>query len=1064
MVVPEASSLSASAPAFLPAPTADGAPIAAPPPSAAPQFRERGRGRGRGSGAKRGGDRAADRKANNTGGNARNVSVPASATNETPVAPSTAAAAPAAAAPVPILTTHAPAPSAQREREAKHAANQTELGAQIVARLMKNTYECMICIQSIGRQAKIWACVQCYALFHFTCITKWSKSAGEMSSWRCPGCQYVNVARPDASCFCRKQTDPEFNPYLVPHSCGELCGKPRAGSDCPHVCSIVCHPGPCPPCAAIGPMRMCFCGRTTYRTRCGERDDGRSCKQPCKRKLNCGRHECQDVCHKGECAKCTVKHDRMCYCGRKTKEMLCGTETPDFTLSKEVGRHFSCTEPCGRPLLCGKHMCTQPCHPGECATCALLPDMVRTCPCGKTAIEQLLPQGRRTCEDPIPTCPSVCGRKLACGLHTCKRLCHRGECGDCRESVVHSCRCGRNSVTTECHAVNVLKRVYTCQSTCQHLRSCGRHQCNVRCCPTMRDPTDPDGMHVCRLVCGKLLKCGLHKCDMACHKGRCGPCVNSQFDDYVCRCGATTMRAPIACGTPIPQCPNTCTRDHGCTHAPNHLCHNDAECPRCVHLVQRWCVGHHELRANVPCYLREVSCGKHCGRPLACRQHTCARLCHGGACESHDGSMQTCGQVCGAPLRHCAHRCNSPCHPGVGCSPGPCKQTVRITCLCGRRTGDAPCNRGGATAEEVEENEAAARARHLDCDDLCETEKRNKRLAEAFGKLGADKPTETYRWPPDFVQLCQSVPAFVVQVEKKFAELLQGSNSTVALNVQTRVPRRIIEEMARAYRLEPAPHPEPDRFVSVARTRESRFPYPLLSTQLKAGKPKTICAIHIHDLSPDVRTLDLVTAFAPFDGKYHLKWVDDANALAVFTSLDDMRAALSTLMNGRFKVREFQEGSLPQVDELLLATTQDKKPTTHSAYVLLQSKKTAAPVGGAGAAAAKKERYALNAEEAVEYKNFFSPLNDGPAPALAPAAAVPAAAAAPIAASAPPAEGRTPISSWPAPNLDKHAAEAQPASVPVPVPVPAAASLPPGAQGSDGWEALASSTGGAGAP
>ena len=138
--------------------------------------------------------------------------------------------------------------------------------------------------------------------------------------------------------------------------------------------------------------------------------------------------------------------------------------------------------------------------------------------------------------------------------------------------------------------------------------------------------------------------------------------------------------------------------------------------------------------------------------------------------------MQSCGQVCGAPLRHCAHRCVAPCHPGAGCSTAPCKQTVRISCLCGRRTGDAPCGRGGNTTEEVEENEAAARARHLDCDDLCETERRNKRLAEAFGKLGADKPTETYRWPADFVQLCQSVPAFVVQVEKKFAELLQVQN------------------------------------------------------------------------------------------------------------------------------------------------------------------------------------------------------------------------------------------------------------------------------------------------
>ena len=49
------------------------------------------------------------------------------------------------------------------------------------------------------------------------------------------------------TCFCRKVKNPDRNPYVIPHSCGEVCGKYR-GINCTHPCTLDCHPGPCPPC------------------------------------------------------------------------------------------------------------------------------------------------------------------------------------------------------------------------------------------------------------------------------------------------------------------------------------------------------------------------------------------------------------------------------------------------------------------------------------------------------------------------------------------------------------------------------------------------------------------------------------------------------------------------------------------------------------------------------------------------------------------------------------------------------------------------------------------------
>lgn len=74
--------------------------------------------------------------------------------------------------------------------------------------------------------------------------------AGAQASWGCPKCRtgYLPTEVPtEYRCFCGKQKDPPADPWLAPHTCGDICGKHLA-SGCDHTCVLLCHPGPCPPC------------------------------------------------------------------------------------------------------------------------------------------------------------------------------------------------------------------------------------------------------------------------------------------------------------------------------------------------------------------------------------------------------------------------------------------------------------------------------------------------------------------------------------------------------------------------------------------------------------------------------------------------------------------------------------------------------------------------------------------------------------------------------------------------------------------------------------------------
>ncbi|KAH3756139.1 NF-X1-type zinc finger protein [Pelomyxa schiedti] len=546
-------------------------------------------------------------------------------------------------------TTTTTVPTGSSAARTTECVEQSTLCAQMTKKIETNSYECMICFEVIPRTADIWSCGKCWGLFHIQCIKKWKETSNQQAptphtidailhpppkvdtrNWRCPTCRYEFLTPPKSSCYCGKvENASSHNLYALPHSCGARCGRSRVGTPCPHECTLVCHPGPCPPCPALGPVRNCFCGRTKYATRCSDIDNGQSCGAICGQSLNCLKHTCASPCHPGKCKPCPEAVEQKCYCGRVTESRACGTGSLDQSQGED--RYFCCNQVCDKQLDCKNHNCKKLCHAGPCGDCELLPSQVTTCPCKSVPLYRLLKEERKSCLDEIPTCGRPCNKKLECG-HNCLACCHTGPCPPCTTEVHVYCRCKSTTALRPCTS----KNIPVCNKPCEVMKSCGRHLCRTVCCPS-RCAEDIPGNHVCRIVCNKQLECRKHKCEILCHLGPCPSCFKVKMEEVSCRCGKTVLHPPIPCGTKLPPCPFPCSIPRKCGHkdvpvyGDMHSCHQGA-CPPCTMLVSKMCMGGHELRKNVQCYLESVSCGKVCGKQLPCGLHLCQKLCHLGPC------------------------------------------------------------------------------------------------------------------------------------------------------------------------------------------------------------------------------------------------------------------------------------------------------------------------------------------------------------------------------------------------------------------------------------------------
>ncbi|KAL1975430.1 hypothetical protein VTN31DRAFT_3822 [Thermomyces dupontii] len=640
-------------------------------------------------------------------------------------------------------------------------------------------YECPICTSEIGRKSRVWACHQCWTVFHLGCVKKWSENEGSSFTpeegrsqtsrqWRCPGCNLPQDGSPTTySCWCGKEIDPRPLPGLPPHSCGQTCSRSRKG--CPHPCDFTCHAGPCPPCTAMGPTQDCFCGKQSSRKRCVETDyeNGWSCGVTCGDLLPCGKHTCTRPCHEGLCGSCDELVDATCYCGRVRKEMPCSeldeeitseqrqwTDSGESTVRTWTGV-FRCDNTCERSFDCGVHSCQKPCHPQDIdlAHCPLSPDVVSHCPCGKTPLSQIPDiKPRTSCQDPVPNCTEPCSRSLPCG-HPCPRICHTGSCPPCLRTVTIQCRCGRSSFSTVCHQGK--EEPPQCMRICKATLNCGRHACSERCCTGERKAAqrqatkrklrslnvgqsgadEVEAEHICTRVCGRTLKCGRHTCPELCHKGPCGSCREAIFDEVTCHCGRSVLQPPLPCGTKPPPCQFECERPKECGHPQTpHNCHTDDEpCPKCPFLTEKKCVCGKQILKNQPCWRTEVSCGLTCGIPLKCGFHTCQRQCHRpGECED---ATSPCRQRCGKAKQLCGHPCTDPCHAPSACPESePCSTSILVSCACGRIRQERRCNAARAVILKGQtlRPETLPTTGPIECDEECARLERNRSFANAL--------------------------------------------------------------------------------------------------------------------------------------------------------------------------------------------------------------------------------------------------------------------------------------------------------------------------------------------
>ncbi|KAK0735003.1 hypothetical protein B0T26DRAFT_633635 [Lasiosphaeria miniovina] len=328
-------------------------------------------------------------------------------------------------------------------------------------------------------------------------------------------CGKTRIESADARKSCR---DPILH-------CEKTCNKPLP---CGHTCPDKCHTGSCAVCTQTIDI-TCRCGRVMEKSachqgetasplcfrvcrtqlNCGRHECGEHCcsgekkaterrkqkrnanenyepehicLQVCGRQLKCGLHTCQQLCHKGPCMSCpeAIFNEISCSCGRAVLHppQPCGTRPPEC--------RFPCTKarPCGHPIV------SHQCHPEgtECPNCPFLVE--KPCVCGKKTLKN------QPCWFDEARCGLPCGKKLKCGTHECKNLCHRaGQCEDADISGTHCAQpCSKvrksceHTCTDQCHAPFPCKEDKPCQSKTFITCPCQHRKQEVRCQATRLNP------------------------------------------------------------------------------------------------------------------------------------------------------------------------------------------------------------------------------------------------------------------------------------------------------------------------------------------------------------------------------------------------------------------------------------------------------------------------------------------------------------------------------------------------------------------------------------------------
>lgn len=313
-----------------------------------------------------------------------------------------------------------------------------------------------------------------------------------------------------------------------------ICGRPL---DCGrHSCQKKCCPGDCGPCPLNG-VQHCPCGKRKFEMTCAQ--SAPTCDQRCNRSLPCG-HLCPDRCHIGPCAKCPLKQQRQCRCGRQSILVEC------------TNLEARCQSRCPLPRSCGRHVCRKRCCPGS----------------------------SRNGDSGCPPCNEICGETLSCARHRCTAPCgHRGACLPCTFSQSIECSCGNVRIQFRCgepqpSSGTNLKCSRSCQLgdlTCCHLappHPC--HRVELEPCPPCKDrpcllplasPSESAQLPSHLAPSFALLPLNRPLCGHLCQSTTC--CQTSldsmQFDSLAGRCKPCTASVSLPCHGMHRLFPSACT-------------------------------------------------------------------------------------------------------------------------------------------------------------------------------------------------------------------------------------------------------------------------------------------------------------------------------------------------------------------------------------------------------------------------------------------------------------------------------------------------------------------------
>ncbi|OAA74027.1 Single-stranded nucleic acid binding R3H [Cordyceps fumosorosea ARSEF 2679] len=145
---------------------------------------------------------------------------------------------------------------------------------------------------------------------------------------------------------------------------------------------------------------------------------------------------------------------------------------------------------------CGHPPVEHHCHPEEtgCPKCPFLVE--KWCACGKEKLHS------QPCHIQEARCGKPCGKKLKCGLHFCKKLCHRA--GDCEDAALESGQCGQtcgkvkmfceHRCQNSCHGQTPCNESAACSGKTEIACPCGIRKQEVRCLAssTNTEPARPE--------------------------------------------------------------------------------------------------------------------------------------------------------------------------------------------------------------------------------------------------------------------------------------------------------------------------------------------------------------------------------------------------------------------------------------------------------------------------------------------------------------------------------------------------------------------------------------------